>query len=256
MSSKNSSNWIYYPVMVIRKHQFYCAFIFLAILSPALASEEVPESFSSYNLLEFPEGGELYVAPNLVTKKELFSIKYEGVNIETFKKKKKKYGFTFDMGASEDPGFTIHIWKKNKWQDIGITSGYRLYLSASGAVYSEGHSNNYFNVRRKYQLINDKLVETKQALLLVDFDCKTSNLMKMRASMAADSKVVARLPKGNSVKVIASKFYFAEQDLVMETNGFPFLVSTSFGLVGWVNINPGYLDRPGDPVNCITYFGD
>lgn len=235
-----------------------CSFLFFVLIfsSPPSRSEDLPESFSAYRLIKFPERGELYVSPDLATRKELFDIRHEGLNIVVFKAESYKYGVTFDMGASEDPGFTIYVSKDKKWKDIGYTSGYNLYIGATGSVYSEGQSNNNFNVRRKYRLQNGKLNETRQAFLLVDYQCKASNNVKIRSTIEESSNIVAVLPKDSSVKVIASKYFSADEDMVVGKNGYPFLVSTSFGLVGWVNITPGYLMRPGDPIGCITYFGD
>jgi hypothetical protein len=35
-----------------------------------------------------------------------------------------------------------------------------------------------------------------------------------------------------------------------------YLVTTPFGLVGWVASSGGYVERPGKPLSCLRFLGD
>jgi hypothetical protein len=225
---------------------------------PAFSAEEIPVSFSGYHMTSYKAGGKLYLSPEIVSKKTTGKDQLAGYEIISFTIKNNTYGVVFDPGPSEDPNFIIHRFN-NGWNEMGATAGYRLFISASGNVYSDALINHYFNVRRKYKLTSSGFEEVKQALLLVDNDCTTSSLVKIRAGENINSEVIAILPKGNPIKIIASKFYFSGDDMYKEIEsdaGYPFLVSTAFGLVGWVNVKAGYIDRPGIPVDCIRFMGD
>ena len=155
---------------------------FMIGVNNAFSLDNIPKSFSKYNLINYQEGGELYLAPNIVPKKSVGKNEFAGFDVVSFIIKNKMYSILFDPGPSEDPSFMVYILKNRKWKEIGVTSGYRLFISPSGSVYSEGVNNNFFNVRRKYQLTDTKLEEIKQSFLLVDYDCKTSSSVKPKLS--------------------------------------------------------------------------
>ena len=226
--------------------------------SIAFSNENVPSSFLKYRLEKYIEGGELYLDPKISSKKITIKVRYVEHSIISFTINNIIYGVAFDEGLSDNPSFILFVLKNNKWKDIGTTTGYRLFISSSGNVYSEGDINDLFNAKRKYKLTNSKFKEIRQSLLLVDRDCNTNALAKIRADENDDSEIIAILPAGNPIKIIACKFFYSDFDIHKEINrkgGYPFLVSTSFGLTGWVNIKPGYVYRRGTPVSCIHVIG-
>lgn len=227
------------------------AFLMFLAASAAWSAGALPDTFASYRLINL-DRGELYVSPDLGVTPARVEDKWGSHRVQTFRIGNDRYALQFDEGPSDDPHFLIYHFDETKWERVGAASGSRIFVNSAGHVYSGTESNNLFEEKRKYVLEDGKQREVEQPLLLVNLACRTSNALAMRAGEAAGSEIVARLPAGQPVSVIAAKFYGRDAP----TQPTAFLVATPFGLTGWVDVEAGYLDRPGDPIDCIRSHGD
>ena len=106
-----------------------------------------------------------------------------------------------------------------------------MYIPNGKNVYSEGWTNSMFNYRRKFTVQGNKLEEVKQPFQYVGVKTKVRKMPNEEGSVLvtlyADKtkkKKVAVLSEGSEIEVLLSddpKWY---------------LVRSSFGLVGWVEI--------------------
>ena len=106
----------------------------------------------------------------------------------------------------------------------------------------------------------NKITEIRQPFLLVDLTCEINERTDIKMKPNEKSETAASLPKGSTVKVLLAEYYSQNYDIHMklgERGGMWFLVSTPFGLVGWVKTKPGHMNfRPGKPLSCIRFMGD
>lgn len=217
----------------------------------------VPDSFKHYR--HFPLGGEhyegdLFTAPQLKIEEQkkpgIFCIK-----AMVFDYRGRTYSVCFSPGASEDPNFIFSVFDGEKAQEIRTIYAERIYLGAAGYIYSETRTNNYFLVKRKFLLKDKKITEIKQPFLLVDMQCHINEKTVIKMTPDDKSKSIAALPKGAKVKVLLAQYFADNSEIIAEEQWY--LISTSFGLVGWVKSKPSNLDYPsGKPLSCIWYMGD
>jgi len=143
-------------------------------------------------------------------------------------------------GPSEDPTFIISMKSGKDEVEVGGINAKELIIPGNGYIYSSGHTNNMFNTKKKYKIENEKLVEIKQPFYYVGLESFT--LMDTVIYRDVKQKQeVARLPKNTKVKVLVS----AEDDY--------YLISTDFGLTGWLYIYPGQNSRV---IEGMYYAGD
>ena len=124
----------------------------------------------------------------------------------------------FSHGPSEDPSFGIGT-KAGKM--LGTVNGLELYLTNNGTFYVNGHTNNLFDKKRKFQIKSDTITEVVQPFYYV-------GLYKDKTG----TEVVASLPKGYKIEVVLTDF--GKPDFELEDH---FLVRSDYGLMGWVRIN-------------------
>ena len=136
---------------------------------------------------------------------------------------------TFNPGPSGDPVFIITDIKTNK--RLLDVAGDILYMTNKKTVYVEGSSNNMFNHRRKYTFDGKRYTEVKQPYYYVGLKTTVQRVDPKKATSItlyqdkSKKKSVAVLPEGSEIEILLSddpKWY---------------LVRSSFGLVGWVEIN-------------------
>ncbi len=129
-----------------------------------------------------------------------------------------EYYVVFSYGPSFDPEFRFYR-DDNLSEPAFSIYALKLYITGA-AIYSAGHTNNYFNMRRKFVVQQNKLDEVEQPFYYVGLKTKTLKPIKLSDN---NGKVVATLTKDYNIEVL---IYDGEQK--------KFLVSTEFGLTGWV----------------------
>ncbi len=153
-----------------------------------------------------------------------------------------RIGFTW--GPSDDPGYSLEIRNANGAWVVAADylSAETLIVPGNGFVYTAGRANAMFDKRRKYKLQGGKLVEIVQPLYRVDIESKVKKLIELRSEPGKGAgEVIARIDKGATVHVLVNK-----DD--------SYLVSTPFGLSGWVYI--GEVLPPDSPLTEIYFAGD
>lgn len=197
----------------------------------------------------FGRGNILFLSTELSTSSEIFrtSSKQKNYNVR-FPIGKSMFSIQFDEGPSSDPGFLISSPALDK---PTVLRGEILYVSTTGFFYITSRTNEDFTVKRKYQLKGRNLKEITQAFYLVDMQCTTSELLVMYEKRCGKGNVIAKIPEGMNVQVLLNDPESGCKD------GEQYLVATSFGLVGWVSSEAGYMHfRKGKPLSCLNYIGD
>lgn len=101
----------------------------------------------------------------------------------------------------------------------------RLLFNGSGIIYEQTRAPGLCsgNITRKYELRGSKLVEVPQALMLVsDGETEVIDDIKIYSGLDEGRKLVASLPKGSNLTVIA----ISKQGV---------LIKTPLGLSGWLS---------------------
>jgi hypothetical protein len=148
----------------------------------------------------------------------------------------------FSHGPSEDPNFIIAT-KTGKI--VGNVNGLGLYLTSNNTFYVNGHTNNLFDKRRKFQIKSDTISEVTQPFYYVGLQSVTLKDIVLYKDKTS-TEVVASLPKGYKVEVLLAEFGRPD----FETEEY-FLVRSEFGLVGWLRLNR---DEPWDSVIKGLFF--
>lgn len=237
-----------------------CVLIVIAS-NQLVAADKLPASFKHYKPYVIGETqGKVYLAPELLKNtvkikptKEASSSK---IRITT---DADVLDISFNPGPSDDPSFTIQV---NKAQKTSSLVGETLYISAGKTFYTASDSNRYYMKRKKFHIVDNKVIEIKQPFYFVNKDCTTSTALVMYAKKCEKAEKVAVLPANSRVKILLAEYEgntcktSAPLDNEGKNTAMNFLVSTPFGLVGWVSTRGGYLQAPGKPLSCIRYIGD
>ncbi|MFB6320829.1 hypothetical protein [Saccharicrinis sp. FJH54] len=149
-----------------------------------------------------------------------------------------KYHICFDYGMSYDPNFTIYKVVNDSPKHILSVNGMKMYIPGNGNIYIEGHTNNYFNERRKFKLSNDSIVEVNQPFKYVGIKTKSNGVLKLYSTMN-QKELVAVLPKNSEIEVLINM-------------GNYYLIKSSFGLVGWWEFDGYY----SEDIKEIFFNGD
>ena len=153
-----------------------------------------------------------------------------------------EYYVVFTFGLSYDHAFIFY--KSDNFDSVAfIIPGLKLYIPGNGCVYVSGHTNNYFNVRKKFQLINNELIEVKQPFYYVGLKTKTLKPIKLYDSKEMVN-VIASLPEDYSIEVLLSDGDYSTL----------FLVKTDFGLTGWIDLD--YILKKPDKIDKLFFNGD
>lgn len=166
---------------------------------------------------------------------------YRVLKTKLNKKDDQYYTINYSAGASADPGFNFFKNTQDSLVDLNIgLGGLVLVIPGNGFIYVSGHVNNMFDVRRKYKIENDKLVEIEQPFYYVGIDAPLKKDLEIYYDEDL-KKSLGSLAKGSPVSILLAK-------------GENYLVKSSLGLVGWAKI-PESL-HPGEVVEGLYFAGD
>lgn len=159
----------------------------------------------------------------------------------------------YTPGPSVDPRFSITD-KDNKpiWKEFAE----EMCINSSGIIYTSGNINKMFNQRMKFQLANGKVTEIPQPFYYVDVKGKLLKPIKLYSQKNNSGEVVATLPIGYEVEVL-----LAEPETDTDENGIKkqmmnYLLRTSFGLVGWLQLTEGDAYHLNPIVKGLGFLGD
>lgn len=136
---------------------------------------------------------------------------------------KTPYRVYFSPGPSEDPVFIFHKKSGASWSELVTLPGKKLYILGNGSLFTSGHTNNMFDMRRKYQVSKGSIEEVLQPFYYVGIKSKTLRPAVLYRSQEM-KEVIAQLPKNYAVEILLNQGEF-------------YLVKTSFGLTGWLRLS-------------------
>lgn len=243
---------------------FFCGVLFTSLAHAKNASGS--SAFQHYRRMDV-NGGVILVDPSLgyrtVASGQGLSDRLQedfGEEVLRVNCGKETIEIGFSHGPSEDPmyGIVVHKGKKTLSKIVPAVS---LAISSSCQFYANGHTNNSFDMRRKFVITEKGIKETEQPLYLVNKTCTTSSPATLTTEKCGKGTVIATIPKGSDVHILGSEWLKSKGDF--EQVGScgegkeSYLVATPFGLVGWVENTSGDIyGHPGQPLSCIFVNGD
>jgi hypothetical protein len=168
----------------------------------------------------------------------------------------------FDNGASDDPTFVVQqvSGPDSKRSRTAPLPGEHMYVTAEGEFHIENRINQCFLHKRKYEFQGEEFSELVQPFYLINRNTRVSSDLSMYEQKGNQGRVIAKVPKGGTVRVLLRENSFERDN---------YLVATEHGLVGWVvstcgsyRRNSGPLDlgslipEPGDPLRILVFEGD
>lgn len=166
------------------------------------------------------------------------------------------YQIDFEAGPSDDPTFLIRRLESDGKMVLALeVNALKIYIPGNNAIYTEGHTNNLFNQKRKYLAANDTISEVKQPFYSVGIKGKLYQDFTLYADTNL-KQVVAKLPANSQVEVLlAENTDFYKPKLLLKTD---------FGLTGWVEVIGSQFDwvesEPGkfsgNGIEGIYFAGD
>lgn len=211
-------------------------FLHLFLAVPALAAPEVPQSFKSLHHIPVSGGfANIYVdkAKVRIVNKPVNQNDSDDILVCELLIDTQRLKLIYSMGDSDDSTF---IFTAADGKEIGRFNGTTLYMPGGSSIYISGWSNTMFDERRKYTFSNGKFNEVTQPYKYVglkttvkrpEFSTDTKPVLVSLYSDQSKSKTVAKLPEGSEIEVLLADG---------ETW---YLVRSSFGLVGWVEVPIG-----------------
>jgi len=138
--------------------------------------------------------------------------------------------YTINLAEEEGDIPTYEIYNEgNPDSCAGRFFGVALYIPGNGFIYVSRRLIQMFDLRRKFRLEDNKLVEVKQPYYYVGLKSFTHRAIDLYSDTSG-SELVATVPPNYEIEVLLSDEMFDWQ------NQMNFLVKTSFGLVGWAKL--------------------
>jgi len=227
---------------------------------PALKKIEVDKEMKTF----------VHIDPSLIEKQTLIAPKesFESedyIDVLSFKLKKgatEIYKLAYSPGPSVDPNFAIYPITQVNYdgaddQNIGAIN---IYITGNGFIYTDGHTNNMFNQRKKLEVKAGKLVEVVQPFDYVGLKTKIMKPYTLYEKRGNQGAVIATLPANSDIEVLLGYRAVPAEGYNIQD----FLVATPFGLVGWITIENNQFDWVegetgsfnGTGVMGISYRGD
>jgi len=125
-------------------------------------------------------------------------------------------------GPSGDPTYVFCRIENGDTLFFGQFGADKIIVPGNGFVYTERRSNEMFNKKRKYKLIDNGFVEIKQPFYSVDIQSKVVQDVVLYSDTSMVVPIV-HLAKGQEVQVLLNSDDY-------------YLIETPLGLTGWVRI--------------------
>ena len=148
------------------------------------------------------------------------------------------YTIDFTSGASDDPMFIIFRNTPTGLIELRSIGGTEISLPGDGAFYVSGHTNNMFDMHRKFTAMNGEITEVKQPFYYVGM----KSFAKEEVIIYTDTTqvdMVAVIPVGTEIEVILNV-------------GSNYLIKAPFDLTGWMKVALAQ----ETPLQGIYYKGD
>lgn len=155
------------------------------------------------------------------------------------------YVFDFSPGPSGDPHFILHRVYEDSTVFLGRIPCLDIFIPGDGTIYTAGHVNNMFDMRRLFtvesggaDIENDRLTETPQPFYWVGLETVTTAPLALFSERLAAAPVDT-LPAGTPITVLWNKDDF-------------YLITTPFGVTGWAVVKSSYYT----PIQHLIFRGD
>ncbi len=225
----------------------------------AIASSDegtLPNSFKDFQKIELSneDGGKgtVFIPTQVKYQKNVKSDVNSKYELIQFKITNLNFEIGFGSGPSEGPLFSISTTRDAKTHKESIEAE-KLFISDSGNIFTESRFGHFYNLKRKYVVTEKGIEEQRQPYYLTDLPCKVNEALVLTSQRCAKGETIAVIPKGMTVRVLLAENY---NDYYNEpcSKGKNFLVSTSFGLVGWACSSPGHIIYgPPPQLDCLRY---
>ena len=150
------------------------------------------------------------------------------------------YTIDFSPGMSVDPYFLLFENKEDSTHYIGNTPTCTdLYIPGDGFIYTAGHTDTMFDMRRMYHIENGKLIEIFQPFYYIGLETVSKEPITLFEDRTFKTKTVS-IPAGTSITV-----------LISVDNAY--LILTSSGITGWIHIDYGGYNTP---IRHLIFRGD
>ncbi|HTO35730.1 MAG TPA: hypothetical protein VLZ72_05800 [Flavobacterium sp.] len=228
-------------------------YLLLTLFLSSLSAQDyiVPESFAHLKQILIEQDSNVFA---FIHKdfKEKFSLTEEFENenrVEEFigivkpdELTKDEYLLSFTMAPSADHAFSFFKKNGDKYDYSFSILGKQIFIPGNGFIYVSGHTNNWFNKRRKYKIQEGEISEIEQPHYYVGLKSVTIRPIVLYSDKNENNEV-AHLPSNSRVEVVASE---------SQNNQEYFLIKTSFGLLGWWKLDHFY--EPA--INGLFFNGD
>jgi len=215
--------------------------ILLVFVTSTIQAAEVPDSFKSLSVYNIRDSdARIYYNGKLavIEKNNNYILRFIGKEDNS-----RIYYLDFDEGPSADPRFFVKERENDeqgKYKIIKSINGTNIFIPGNGYIYVSGHTNNMFNMRRKFLLKNDNCAEVKQPFYYVGL--KTITLEPMQLYRSKEQKeIIAKLFRNSPIEVLIN-------------SGEYYLLKSSFGLVGWIKIPETLIQT--SPIKGLYFAGD
>lgn len=126
----------------------------------------------------------------------------------------------YSEGGSIDPGFIIYHVKPSGLKRLStLIDGLNIEIPGDGYLYIWGHTNSYFNLRRKFSLKNSRIQEVKQPFYYIGLNTETLTEISVFKTKK-QKEMVAKLNKGTSITILLNSEDF-------------YLLKTKRNILGW-----------------------
>lgn len=148
----------------------------------------------------------------------------------------------YNQGPSADPEFILYKEIRGKRRRVLRQSGLTLIIPGDGFLYIAGHTDNYFDQRKKLVYRKGTFSEVSQPYYSVGLRTKLLAPAIMHSDRKKGAPEVARLPEGTHIEVVLN-------------HGDYYLIKTQFGLLGWLKaeLREG---GTGTQIEGLYYAGD
>jgi hypothetical protein len=149
----------------------------------------------------------------------------------------------YSEGASADPCFIIHRIEECGPRRLapGI-DGLEFEAPGDGFFYVRGHVNSWFDVRRKFAVVDGNLREVRQPYYYIGLETRTIDQIKLY-SRESCIELIGYIPKGAPVTVVLS-------------DGWDFLLKTDHDVLGWWRPRNTSQHQRAQEIEGVFFRGD
>jgi len=134
------------------------------------------------------------------------------------------------------PGNSYMVYYENDPKNwLGGFRADQVVIPGNGYIYTSCRDGEAFEIRRKFKIEDNKLIEIQQPFYYVGLKTRTLKPIELYNDLNWGIKI-ADIPANYEIEVLLA----ADKGEIQKKT--PFLIKTSFGLVGWADITVPYIE--------------